>query len=100
LSDALLVGFINAILSLLASRFPRLLKSYNAGASPRLPYNGQKLLPNNPWWTIAFLTISLGGWLGDSTAMSLPYRFVIGLALYTLAAALAVHILLQAVMVL
>ena len=100
LFDGLVVGFINAVLSLLAPRFPRLLKSYSAGASPKLPFNGQKLLPNNPWWTITFLTISLGGWLGNSIGMSLPYKFVTGLVLYTLFAAIGVYILLQAATVL
>lgn len=100
LFNVLVVGFINAALSLLAPRFPRLLKSYSAGASPKLPFNGQKLLPDNDWWGIAFYTITLGGWLGNSMGMSLSYRFVVSLALYTLLAALGIYVLLQAAKVL
>jgi hypothetical protein len=100
LSNAVVVGCINAVLPLLAPRFPRLLKSYSTDASPRLPFNAQKLLPNSPWWAIAFLTITLGGWLGDSMGMSLPYRFVTGLMLHTFVVAFVIYILLQAATVL
>jgi hypothetical protein len=100
LRDALVAGFINAVLSLLAPRFPRLLKAYSTGASPKLPFNGQKLLLKNDWWIIAFTTISLGGWLGNSIGMNLPYRFMVGLALYTMIAAVLICILLQTVRIL
>jgi len=93
-------GFINAVFSLLAPRFPRLLKAWSAGAAPKLPFNGQKLLPDNSWWTIAFSAITLCGWLGNSMGMSLPYRFMEGLVLYTFIAASIFYTLLQVVRVL
>lgn len=100
LRDGLAAGFFNALFALLAPRFPRLLKAYSAGAAPKLPFNGQKLLPDSDWSIIAFVTICLCGWLGDLMGMNLQYRFMMGLALYTMIAALVISILLQAVRVL
>jgi hypothetical protein len=100
LRDTFITVFINAVFSLLAPRFPRLLKGWSMGAAPKLPFNGQKLLPDNSWWTIAFCTITLCGWLGDSMGMSLPYRFMEGLVLYNFIAVSTFYVLLQFVKVL
>jgi hypothetical protein len=97
LSDGIIVSFLNVIFSLLAPRFPRLLKAYSKGASPQLPLNLQKLFPENPWWTITLLTLCLVGWLGNSMGlMGVAHKFMTALALYTLGAAIGVCIVLQA----
>jgi hypothetical protein len=100
LRDGFVVGCISAVLSLLAPRFPRLLKAYSNGASPKLPFNGQKLLPKNPWWTIVFLTIGVGGWLGNFIGMSVPYRYMTGMTVFIFATALGIFILMQALAIL
>ena len=98
--DALAVSCISAILYFLAPRFPRLLKAYRQSASPRLPFDGQKLLPKDEWWIVAFFGICFGGWLASSMGLSATYKFMSALALQSLLAALTVYIFLQAATVL
>ena len=98
--NALSVSFINAILSLLAPRFPRLLSAYSTGASPRIQFNGQNLLPENNWLAAAFLVVCLGGWLANSMRMSLSYKFMSALALQSMLMVLGFYALLHVATVL
>jgi hypothetical protein len=82
LFDAIVVGILDAILSILAPRFPRLLAAYkDSGGSPKLPLGFHKCLPDSPIPTIAFLTTTLSGWLVTANGLSLPYKFMSSLAL-------------------
>ncbi|KAH8704766.1 hypothetical protein BGW36DRAFT_1621 [Talaromyces proteolyticus] len=100
LSDAIIVAIINAILSLLAPRFPRLLAAYkDSGGSPKLPLGFHKLHPNSRIPAIAFITVAVAGWLVTAYGLSLPYKFVSSLALISMIAGIVLYYAVQLVKV-